>query len=198
MQFSHCECDKLIDIAKPQLDGSTVVDSSTGGVSSAAAGMPWRGIPSSLLALRMHTCTVCSVKSRARTSSGMFLSHTDQWDPLITALEQRIAAYSLVPPLNGELIQANLKRGGQRVATMLMYLTTPLEGGETIFPLGECQCGKERTRGISIAPVRGNAVLFWSTKLDGQVDSDSLHGGCPVVRGEKWSATKWLRQGVFT
>ncbi len=25
----------------------------------------------------------------------------------------------------------------------------------------------------------------------------SLHGGAPVIEGEKWVATKWLRQGVF-
>lgn len=31
--------------------------------------------------------------------------------------------------------QFNLKRGGQRVATMLMYLTDDVEGGETYFPL---------------------------------------------------------------
>jgi prolyl 4-hydroxylase len=26
----------------------------------------------------------------------------------------------------------------------------------------------------------------------------TLHGGAPVLAGEKWVATKWLRQGVFT
>lgn len=32
-------------------------------------------------------------------------------------------------------LQFNLKRGGQRVATMLMYLSDDVEGGETHFPL---------------------------------------------------------------
>jgi hypothetical protein len=32
------------------------------------------------------------------------------------------------------LFQFNLKRGGQRVATMLMYLSDGVEGGETFFP----------------------------------------------------------------
>jgi prolyl 4-hydroxylase len=40
----------------------------------------------------------------------------------------------------------NKKRGGQRVCTVLMYLTTPEEGGETVFPQAggfgsKCQCG---------------------------------------------------------
>jgi prolyl 4-hydroxylase len=25
----------------------------------------------------------------------------------------------------------------------------------------------------------------------------ALHGGCPVVRGEKWVATKWIRDKSF-
>ena len=32
-------------------------------------------------------------------------------------------------------LQFNLKRGGQRIATMLMYLTDNVEGGETFFPM---------------------------------------------------------------
>lgn len=30
--------------------------------------------------------------------------------------------------------------------------------------------------------------------LDGQSDPNSIHGGCEVLSGEKWSATKWMRQ----
>lgn len=30
--------------------------------------------------------------------------------------------------------QVNLQRGGQRVATVLMYLSNGVEGGETFFP----------------------------------------------------------------
>jgi hypothetical protein len=34
-------------------------------------------------------------------------------------------------------------------------------------------------------------------KLDGIVDPSSLHGGCKVLSGEKWSSTKWMRQRAF-
>jgi prolyl 4-hydroxylase len=30
--------------------------------------------------------------------------------------------------------------------------------------------------------------------LDGQSDPSSIHGGCEVLSGVKWSATKWMRQ----
>ncbi|KAL2506323.1 Prolyl 4-hydroxylase 1 [Abeliophyllum distichum] len=183
------ECDYLRAIAKPRLQVSTVVDTRTG-----------KGI-----------------KSNVRTSSGMFLSNEERKYPLIQAIEKRISVYSQVPIENGELIQVlryeknqfyrphhdyfsdtfNLKRGGQRVATMLMYLSDNVEGGETFFPQagsGECSCGGKMVKGLSVKPNKGDAVLFWSMGLDGQSDPSSIHGGCEVLSGEKWSATKWMRQ----
>ncbi|CAN0907843.1 Prolyl 4-hydroxylase 1 [Linum grandiflorum] len=167
------ECDYLRALARPRLEVSTVVDAKTG-----------KGI-----------------KSNVRTSSGMFLSSAERRYPLVKAIEKRIAVYSQVPSENGELIQVlrwfNIKRGGQRVATMLMYLSDNVEGGETYFPLagsGECSCGGKVMKGLSVKPVKGDAVLFWSMGLDGESDPKSIHGGCEVLSGEKWSATKWMRQ----
>ncbi|CAA2957490.1 prolyl 4-hydroxylase 1 [Olea europaea subsp. europaea] len=187
------ECDYLRELAKPRLQVSTVVDTRTG-----------KGI-----------------KSDVRTSSGMFLSHEERKKPLIQAIEKRISVYSQVPIENGELIQVlryeknqfyrphhdyfsdtfNLKRGGQRVATMLMYLSDNVEGGETFFPQagsGECSCGGKMVEGLCVKPNKGDAVLFWSMGLDGKSDPSSLHGGCKVLSGEKWSATKWMRQKTAT
>ncbi|PNH11859.1 Transmembrane prolyl 4-hydroxylase [Tetrabaena socialis] len=42
-------------------------------------------------------------------------------------------------------------------------------------------------------PRMGDAVLFWGVKPNGEIDPHALHGGCPVKRGEKWVATKWIR-----
>ncbi|THU57312.1 hypothetical protein C4D60_Mb03t02190 [Musa balbisiana] len=139
-----------------------------------------------------------SIKSKVRTSSGMFLSSKDRQIPIIKAIEKRIAVFSQIPTENGEAIQFSLKNGGQRVATMLMYLNDVDEGGETIFPQAgssECSCGGNKVKGLCMKPRKGDAILFWSMGLDGQSDPNSLHGACPIVKGEKWSATKWLRQG---
>lgn len=183
------ECDYLRSIAIPRLHVSTVVDAKTG-----------KGI-----------------KSDVRTSSGMFLNPVERNYPMIQAIEKRISVYSQIPVENGELIQVlryeknqfyrahhdyfsdsfNVKRGGQRIATMLMYLSDNVEGGETYFPMagtGECSCGGKMIKGLCVKPTKGDAVLFWSMGLNGQSDPDSLHGGCEVLSGEKWSATKWMRQ----
>jgi len=48
-----------------------------------------------------------------------------------------------------------------------------------------------------VKPERGDALLFFSLHPDATTDSDSLHGSCPVIEGEKWSATKWIHVRSF-
>jgi prolyl 4-hydroxylase len=145
----------------------------------------------------------------ARTSDGMFFERGET--DLISRIERRIATLMRWPMDHGEGLQVLryrpgaeyqphydyfepghastpgiLKRGGQRVATLVMYLNTPVAGGSTIFP----------DIGLDVAPVKGNAVFFSYDRP--HPSTQTLHGGSPVLDGEKWVATKWLRQGVFT
>ena len=41
-------------------------------------------------------------------------------------------------------------------------------------------------------PSKGDALLFFSMHPDGSPDDTSLHYACPVVKGVKWSAPKWI------
>ncbi|CAI9111000.1 OLC1v1011131C1 [Oldenlandia corymbosa var. corymbosa] len=190
--LSDEECEYLIELAKPSMHKSTVVDSATGK----------------------------SKDSRVRTSSGTFLPRGR--DKTIRAIEKRIADFTFIPVEHGEGLQVlhyevgqkyephydyfldefNTKNGGQRIATVLMYLSDVEEGGETVFPAANgnisavpwwnelSECGKG---GLSVKPKKGDALLFWSMKPDASLDPTSLHGGCPVIKGNKWSSTKWMR-----
>jgi prolyl 4-hydroxylase len=178
--LSHDECDELTVLAGKRLTRSETVQNDTGG----------------------------SEVNSARTSQGMFFDRAE--NALCQRIEARIAALLNWPVENGEGIQVLryqpgaeykphydyfdpahagtptiLKRGGQRVATLVMYLNDPLVGGGTTFP--DVQ--------LEVAPVKGNAVFFSYDRA--HPVSRTLHGGAPVVQGEKWVATKWLRQGVF-
>lgn len=77
---------------------------------------------------------------------------------------------------------------GGRVATAVMYLKSPDVGGGTIFT----------NTNLHIKP-RNNTVIFFSYRgEDGTMDDNRYteHSGCPVVEGEKWIATFWMREGV--
>jgi len=80
---------------------------------------------------------------------------------------------------------------GNRLATIIVYLKSPEEGGETIFPYASPDP-------IKVEPKQGNAILFWNLSPDGQMDDKSIHGGLPVIKGTKWALTKWLHQRKYT
>ena len=48
---------------------------------------------------------------------------------------------------------------------------------------------------LEVGPIKGNAVFFSYDRP--HAATRSLHGGAPVLAGEKWVATKWLRIGEF-
>ncbi|EMS64054.1 Prolyl 4-hydroxylase subunit alpha-2 [Triticum urartu] len=146
-------------------------------------------------------------------------------DEVVARIEERIAAWTFLPSENGESIQIlhykngekyephydyfhdknNQALGGHRIATVLMYLSNIEKGGETIFPNAEgkltqhkdetaSECAKN---GYAVKPVKGDALLFFSLHPDATTDPDSLHGSCPVIEGQKWSATKWIHVRSF-
>lgn len=51
------------------------------------------------------------------------------------------------------------------------------------------ECGN---LGRSVKARKGDALLFWGMKPGGELDPGSSHAGCPVIKGEKWTATKWM------
>ncbi len=146
--------------------------------------------------------------NQARTSDGMFFQPAEF--PICARLEARLARLLDWPLENGEGLQilryrpgaeykphydyfdpaesgtpAILKRGGQRLASIVCYLNTPEGGGATVFP----------EAGIEVAPVQGNAVFFSYDQP--HPSTRTLHGGAPVTAGEKWVATKWMRESRF-
>lgn len=48
-----------------------------------------------------------------------------------------------------------------------------------------------------VKPKKGDALLFFSLYPNATIDVSSLHESCPVIEGEKWSATKWIHVRNF-
>lgn len=78
-----------------------------------------------------------------------------------------------------------LAQGGQRTMTVLLTMGDPdFAGGETNFPkLGAC----------ARADI-GELLRFNNTDDDDQPLGASLHEGTPVVSGQKWLLSKWVRK----
>ena len=179
--LSPAECDELIACATQQLRPAKVVSDTS----------------------------IETITHSARTNSSTFLKRGQT--RIIADIERRISELTNTPVENGESLQVlcyevgqeykqhhdyfrpsrevtplHLKRGGQRIATFLMYLNTPESGGETRFP----------DVGVSIRARQGNALLFrYPTPTP---DTKTLHAGTPVTKGVKWAATKWIRESKFT
>ncbi|KAK9285429.1 hypothetical protein L1049_024622 [Liquidambar formosana] len=84
------------------------------------------------------------------------------------------------------------------VASFLLYLSDVEEGGETMFPFEngldvDVNYDYRKCIGLKVKPRQGDGLLFYSLFPNGTIDPTSLHGSCPVIKGQKWVATKWIR-----
>jgi prolyl 4-hydroxylase len=87
------------------------------------------------------------------------------------------------PPIN-DRFQAT------RFATLLIYLNTVPDGGETRFPRA---VNNYNAQGLEISPKAGTAVLFYNMLEDGNVDDLSQHGSNAVTGNtNKWLANLWV------
>nr|CAB3493126.1 unnamed protein product [Digitaria exilis] len=155
------------------------------------------------------------------TISGTFLSASEDPTGTLAEVEKKIARATMIPRKHGEPFNVLRYEIGQRyashydafdpaqygpqksqrVASFLLYLTDVEEGGETMFPYenGENMdigYDYEKCIGLKVKPRKGDGLLFYSLMVNGTIDPTSLHGSCPVMKGEKWVATKWIRDNT--
>ena len=167
--FSAVECDYLMRIAEPDYAPSTVYDSNR----------------------RL-------VRDPIRTSDGS----TIHWlieDPVVHALNRRMAAASGSPAEHGEALQVLRYRPGQqyhshldfavtsenlRRMTALAYLNDEYAGGETCFV----------KTGLKVKGRKGDVLVFCNATPDRRPDPMSEHAGLPVTRGTKFLASRWIRE----
>jgi prolyl 4-hydroxylase len=136
-----------------------------------------------------------------RTSSSMFFQENE--NDIIAKVEKRISSIMNIPIEHGDGIQILNYTPGQeykshfdfflptskaaknnRISTLVMYLNDVEQGGETFFP----------KLNFSVSPQKGMAVYFEYFYTDTNVNELTFHGGAPVIMGEKWVATQWMRR----
>lgn len=198
--LTDLECDHLISIAKSELKRSAVADNLSG-----ESKLSEVRTSSGMFISKNKDAIVSGIEDKI--SSWTFLPKENGEHIQVLRYEH---GQKYDPHYDYFADKVNIARGGHRVATVLMYLTNVTKGGETVFPNAELQesphhklsetdedlseCGK---KGVAVKPRRGDALLFFSLHPNAIPDTLSLHAGCPVIEGEKWSATKWIHVDSF-
>jgi prolyl 4-hydroxylase len=172
--FTPAECDFLMRTAAPRLAPSLVVDPHSGHM----------------------------VRNPVRTSDAMAFPWIAE-SPAIHAFNRRIAVATGTPPAQGEPLQVLRYQGGQqyrphldgvagdanqRMLTALVYLNDGYAGGETQFV----------RIGLTFRGGKGDALIFANALPDGSCDARALHAGLPVLSGEKYLASRWIRARPFS
>jgi prolyl 4-hydroxylase len=168
--LSPSECDFLIEVAVPRFGPSVVVDPRTGQ----------------------------QVPNPVRTSDGAAFPLAGE-NPAMHALCCRLAAASGTDVGQGEPLQILRYSPGQefrphfdsihdtdnqRILTFLVYLNDDFEGGETQF----------LATGLKVKGHKGDGLLFRNADDFGNPDPNAQHAGLPPITGEKFLASRWIRQ----
>ncbi|WP_456277507.1 2OG-Fe(II) oxygenase [Bacillus sp. AK128] len=152
---------------------------------------------------RMRRSKVGSVRGEEelRTSSSMFFQESE--NELVARIEKRVSQIMNIPNEHGEGLQILNYQVGQeykahfdffastnkpvnnpRISTLVMYLNDVELGGETYFP----------KLNLLVSPQKGMAVYFEYFYDNQELNDLTLHGGGPVLIGDKWAATQWMRR----
>ncbi|CAN1164420.1 Probable prolyl 4-hydroxylase 9 [Linum perenne] len=163
------QCESIISLAKPHLKPST-------------------------LALRKGETEEST--EGVRTSSGVFISAFEDDTGVLDVIEEKIARASMIPKAHGEAFNILRYEVGQKYDSHYDAFNPseygPQKSQRNGISIPENYDFKECI-GLKVKPRQGDGLLFYSLHPNNTIDPTSLHGSCAVTKGEKWVATKWIR-----
>jgi prolyl 4-hydroxylase len=178
--LSPDECDHLVALSRPFLAPSKVITDS----GKLERRMQERTSEEMAVQEQIKDIVVWNVEQRLARFAGLPAEHGeplmilhygpgDEYRPHVDYFDPRIESNAV-----------QLGRAGQRIVTVLTYLSDVEDGGATSFP----------KIGLRVRAEKGKALLFGNCRADGEVEPLTQHAGEPVLAGEKWLATRWIRE----
>lgn len=175
--FNAIECDYLLHMGAPLLQPATVI-----GSDASLGENPHRTGDTATLSEQHLDVALQWLQLKMSVLAQLPPEHSEPLAIIRYQVGQEYKLHGDYLPPESEFCDESF--GGQRAKTVLVYLNDDFEGGATEFP----------QLGLSIAPRRGAALVFNNLLADGQIAEHSQHCGAPVQTGEKWLASKWVRQ----
>jgi prolyl 4-hydroxylase len=84
-----------------------------------------------------------------------------------------------------------LARGGQRILTVIVWLTDVIAGGTTTFP-------NSVDPKVTVSPRKGDGLVFYNVMENFKdIDLTHIHSGDPLVNGTKVVAVMWFHPRRF-
>lgn len=173
------EIDHLKERATPYLSRATVHNPKTGKLQYA----DYRISKSSWIKSEMDSIVAKIYKKVSKITD----LDTRSYEPL------QIANYGLAGQYEPHYDHASEKKprrfamyGGNRLATMLIYLTDVEKGGSTVFT--------KTGPGVTIKPKKGTGVFWFNLLRNGKSNAKTEHAACPVVIGQKWVSNIWIHE----
>ena len=177
--LTHEECDHFIKVGTPHLKRAYVSDTKQGTISKGRTG-------SNYWLVHSHDEITRNVGKRISELIGIPLENAESYQFIHYNETQRYDQHWDSYTLNdSEKCKRCLKYGGQRMVTCLLYLNTVEEGGGTRFPNLNIESNAEKGK-----------MLVFHNCLPGTntPHPNSLHAGCPVLKGEKYAINLWFRE----
>jgi prolyl 4-hydroxylase len=168
--LSPAQCERLIEAHAGELAPSLV-----GYTERTRAPHPARTSSSAKLA-GLPADVAAELEQRLEALTGLPRHHAERWELIRYGAGER---YKLHHDLRAPGDNA-------RRFSALVYLRSPLAGGETVFPFA----------GRIIRPRAGLLVCWANTTPDGTPLGAAAHEALPV-RGEKWCLATWLCEQPF-
>lgn len=179
--ISDAEVEALLAAARPALKQALVSAEKSGVESDGRSG-------SSCWIQHGHNAVIEELSLRIAEVVGIGLENAESLQVIHYNAQEQYAPHYDAWDKATERGRRCMARGGQRLVTCLFYLNDVLAGGGTSFP----------NLDMEIQAKRGRMLLFHNC-FEGstQRHPDSLHGGMPVLEGEKWACNFWFRELEF-
>lgn len=195
--IADAECDRTLEVAGPKVAKSavSVKDADKGKAvdtwrTSENTFMPSKGDPVlEGLDERVQNMTRIPISHSEHIQvlkydiNGRYLAHTDYFDVKDYQQDQGT-------------LQMTAHGAWNRLLTVFMYMSDVPAGGQTYFPRYGGRRGHvpfdNCDMGYAVWPERRKVIIFYNMHPDGSPDPDSLHGGCKVKNGTKWSGNFWM------